>query len=627
MQTLFSQVSGIRILFLTVFTVLLFFSLNGQQEHSRQVNPSWSMQQQIDSLCSWSWQARTSDGKLSYDYATLALSIAQASSDNQRICNALFHQGSALYNSGKPLFALKVYQNAMQLIDAQTDFILSSRIYNGIGLAYVDLARYDEAILYYNKARDVYVAHQDNEGIALQLQNIGVVYYMVGRTDDALKNYLRSVSILENLDDVNPSILANNYLNTAIVFMQIGEKNKALGFFRKAEQIYTGDYNLPGLAHLYTNMGVLYFDNDLDSSLYFHNRSLELYQTLGKSMNAGHSMGYVADIYREMGEFDKALDYYLLSMSILENEGFVYGQVTVLTGLGTLYRMMNDFHQSVRVLKRALVLAVEIEAVNLQIHAAHSLSQSFALKGDYKSAYEYSELHRELSDSLLNQEKLRIIKSLEFSYESEKKQREIEKLKAHGRMIRMRLFLIITVSSVILVSLAIFINRQRMIRKKEKMFAQTQKQLQEAKLHATESELLLRKKILLNYALRVTEKNNLLSDISGRLRELKVPDSKELAAIISSIRMNLLLPGERQELEQLTEQAGAEFFSKLQNISSDLTETEKRVCVFLSFGFSSKDISGIMNISSKTVDNYRSSVRKKLMIPDEESLSVFLQKM
>jgi len=611
-----------RLYFITGFVFLFFIAAAQNNTHT-----NWPSERQIDSLCAWSWQHRTTDSRLAINFAEEAVNKSLSNGDGALICKSFFHQGSACFNAGKLQAALESYYKALDYTDKQTPSQLKARIHNGIGLTSVDLADYSTAIEHYNKAMQFYKSDNNEEGIALQLQNIGVVYYMVGRTEDALSNYLESVKILDHLPDARPSILANNLLNTAIVFMEIGEHEKAIEYYRRSEQIYIGQNDLLGQAHLYTNMGVLYFRLNLDSSLYYHEKSLAFYKALSKGISIGTSMNFVADIYREKGDYDKALLMYKDALEIIEKEGYLYGQVSGLNSLGILYRLQGHFKESIEALNKSYKLAESIDALNLQVMVAKELFTTYELTEDFRNAYAYLKIHKDLSDSLFNLERLTTIKSLEFSHETEKKEREIEKLTNEKKIIRARLISILVMAVLIFVFLLVFINRQRIIRSKEKLFAETQKQLAEEKLKAAESELNLRKKLLLNYALRVTEKNNLLTDIQLKLKETDVTDKKQINIIVSSIRMNLLLPNERQELEILIEQAGSDFFAKIENISEKLTETEKRICVFLSFGFNSKDISGIMNITSKTIDNYRSAIRKKLDISDEKALNEFFNEL
>lgn len=610
-----------------IFVVIAFSSIItfAESEDSLVVNDAWSLKQKTDSLCAWSWEIRNVNPAQAVEYSRDALIFAKQSGNNQLICKALFHKGSALNNSGQPKYALEYLYEALDYIKYNDEPLLSARIYNAIGLASVNISEYDEAVEFYNKAIEVYESTQDYEGIALQLQNIGVVYYLIGRSEDALDYYLQSVKILESLDNASKSILANNYVNTAIVYLQIEDLQKARQFFDKAAKNYVETDDDAGLAHVYLNMGVMYFNVDIDSSLHYHYKALEKYRQLANQINYAISLSYVADIYREKQMYEIAGDYYYEAIDILENEKFIYGEAAARIGQGIFFRKTGKYPESLETLKQAMNLSISIDALNLQTTASGELAKSYESMNNFQEALNYHKLHKELSDSLFNMERIKIIKSLEYSYESEKKQREIESLKSAQNIIRIRLISFIAILIILIVSLAVFIYKQRTIRKKEKLHAETQRLLAEEKLRTTESELNLRKKLLLNYALRVTEKNNLLSEISERLREINIKDKKEISGLISSIKMNLLMPGERDELDRLVQQTGAMFFERINSINPDLTETEKKICVFLSFGFNSKDISGIMNITSKTIDNYRSSIRKKLDIPENNSLQEFFE--
>lgn len=609
----------IALLFFTLLSIIYFDAFAVETEKDIEIR--------IDSLCQLAWDIKSHNAPLAIEYADEALRLAKSIDNDALICQALFYMGGVLNVAGQANAALNYLEKALEFVDKKTDPLLKARIYNGIGLAKVDIGEYTKALENYNKALEVYKKIDDKEGIALQLQNIGVVYHLTGRTNDALKNYLEAISILEKLDGAESGIIANNYTNTAIVFMSINENDKAIEYYNKAKNIYTENNDLGGLAHVYLNMGVMYFTENLDSALNYHSLAVKKFEEMDSRSKYATSLAYVADVYREKGEFQKAADNYKTAIKILDDEGFVYGQAATLTGLGSLHREQGNFDSAISYITKSLELSKTIGALNLQKIAMRELAQTYYKSEDYKSAYDYLNKHKALSDSLLNEEKIKIIKSLEYSYQAEIQQQEIERLKAEQTAFRTRTRALIVIFVILLASLGIIINKQRTIRIKEKLNAKTQKELADEKLRLTESELKFRKKLLLNYALRVTEKNNLLSEISQKLRNLDKKTDKDVNAIIQSIKMNLLLPGERYELDKMTEQAGTEFFIKIDRINPNLTLTEKKICVFLSFGFNSKDIGGIMNISSKTIDNYRSSIRKKLNIQDEVLLNDFFSEM
>jgi tetratricopeptide (TPR) repeat protein/DNA-binding CsgD family transcriptional regulator len=603
---------------------LVIHSLSAQTS-IKEIKPQWTIHQQIDSLCSWSWEIRKSQAEDALLYAEAALKLSKQSDNEYYLSKTLFYKATALNNLGKPEDALSCYYESEQYINPKTHPKLAARVYNGIGLASTDIGKYDKSIEYYEKAIAVYKAQEDTEGVALQLQNLGVVYYLIGRTDEALANYLKAIETLENLESATPEILANNYTNTAIVFMEIQDYDKAIAHFNKAEKIYQNKNDIAGLAHVYLNKGVMYYDINQDSALFYHNSALKNFRKTGNHINAAVALSYAADVQRDLGQFDTALMKYDSAIYTLSSEGFTYGEISARIGKGILLRETGQYLKSIESLEKSMELAESIDALNLQISASLELSNTYAKQENFKAAYEYHKAHKALSDSLLNKEKLEMIKSLEYSYETEKRQRKITELTSKQSIMRLRFLAFISIFVLITVALIIFIYKQNTIRKKEKLHESMQRKLNETKLNSTQSELNLKKKLLLNYALRVTEKNKLLADISEGLKQISGKEKPYTQRLISSIKINLLLPGEREELNELIAQAGEDFFKKINHLSQNLTNTEQRVCVFLAFGFSSKDIAGLMNISSKTIDNYRSSIRKKLEIPDSVQLQSYFK--
>lgn len=580
-----------------------------------------SLHSEIDSLLSLSWELKDSESIIALNHAKDALEKSQIIDDDYYIGKSLFYLGTCKNRLGKTQAAIDNFYLAIEKLTEFNDDLLNARIYNGLGLALSDEGRYYDAMSYYDKALIIYEDINDLEGIALQIQNKGVIYYIVGRAEEALRHYKKSIKILNDVDDVLPGIIANNHINTAIVYMSIGQTDKALEYFTGAEQIYIETNDLAGLAHLYLNMGVMYFSFDLESSLHYHTLAKNNYKKLNVETKYAQSLGYVADIFRLKKEYEQAEIYYNKALGILDNQDFVFGKITALSGLGILYRDIGRYNESVDLLKQALEYSQKIDALELQVITSNELSQAYFEIKDYENAFNYSSKHKILNDSLINIEKIKEIKNIQYAFEFDEKQREIEALKLEQRTTNLKFVFFVIILSILLLSLSIVVNKQRIIRKKEKLRAKMFEELSDEKIKSYESELMFRKKILLNYALRITEKNNLLSDISNQLKKLKSPTKSELQRIIQNIRINLILHGEREEINQLIEKVGEEFFKKIDSISPDLTKTEKKVCVFLSLGFSSKDISGIMNISARTIDNYRSSIRKKMSIADDVNLN------
>ncbi|MBN2682393.1 MAG: tetratricopeptide repeat protein [Bacteroidales bacterium] len=612
-----------RIIPIIVF-INLIFSMTAMTE-KKAVKSDWTDSQKLDSLCEWAWKERRIDIASGREYIKTAMEIAEKMGDDCKIGKVLFYEGSLFFNAGDASRGIETFRQAAFLIENCNDEYLLSRIYNGLGLCNADMSNFTEAISYYQLALDIYVKTNDEEGIALQKQNIGVIYFQVGQLDKAIKNYLEAASILENMDNPTLNILANNYVNLAIIYHKLKEIKKSIGYYWKAVRIYEKCNDKLGVGESYTNLAVVYFDINLDSSYFYHFSALNIYKETGNIQREGLAWTYLADIYRERRVADTALAYYTKSIEMLKGVGFTYGLISGLSGRGILLRETGSFEAAIADLKEALDSASSSKALNLEESVSLELANTYQSAGMYKEAYEVLSRHKMLSDSLLGQEKIQTIKNLEFSYETEKKQQEIDKLNNEKRIAHIRFYSIIAISVLLIAFLLIIFSRQKTIKNKKMALMEATKMLAETKLAAAQTDIEMRKKLLLNYVMRISEKNDLFATIRSKLTEKKQIDKEKQQELISILNSHLLIPGEKQELEHLTKQAGQVFFSKLDNLSNDLKETEKKVCVFLSLGLSSKDMASILNISPATIDNYRSNIRKKLNLDSNIGLEEFLK--
>jgi tetratricopeptide (TPR) repeat protein len=612
-----------RILPIFIF-VNLIVSLSVYSEN-KIVKSDWTDAQKVDSLCEWAWKERRNDIAAGFEYIEKALEIAEKIDNDCKVGKVLFYKGSLFFNAGNATTGIETFRQAAFLLENCNDDYLLSRIYNGLGLCNADLSNFTEAISYYQMALDIYAKTNDEEGIALQKQNIGVIYFQVGQLDKALKNYLDAASTLENMEKPTLNILANNYVNLAIIYHRLGEIVKSITYYRKAAKIYEKCNDRLGIGESYTNLAVVYFDINLDSSYIYHLAALNIYRETGNIQREGLAWTYLADIYRERRINDTALAYYSKSIEVLKEIGFTYGLISGLSGRGVLLREVGNFESAISDLKEALDSATAIQALNLEESVSLELSNTYNSAGMYKEAYEILRRHKMLSDSLLGQEKIQTIKNLEFSYETEKKQQEIDRLNNEKRLAHIRLYSIIAISVLLIAFLLFIFNRQKTIKNKKMALMEATKMLTETKLAAAQTDIEMRKKLLLNYVMRISEKNDLFATIRSKLSDKKQIDKEKQQELISILNSHLLIPGEKEELEHLTKQAGQVFFSKLDNLSKDLKETEKKVCVFLSLGLSSKDMASILNISPATIDNYRSNIRKKLNLDSNIGLEEFLK--
>jgi hypothetical protein len=106
---------------------------------------------------------------------------------------------------------------------------------------------------------------------------------------------------------------------------------------------------------------------------------------------------------------------------VKDQQGMVYS----LNGLAKIYKDTKKYVEGNQKALEALAIAKNINALSEQKDVYETLYQIAKLQGQTDKALLYFELHKAVSDSLFNSEKIKVLNSLNSSYELNKKQQEI----------------------------------------------------------------------------------------------------------------------------------------------------------------------------------------------------------
>lgn len=117
------------------------------------------------------------------------------------------------------------------------------------------------------------------------------------------------------------------------------------------------------------------------------------------------------------------------------------------------------------------------------------------------------------------------------------------------------------------------------------------------------------------------EKNNIRNDIMSNLNESAFPILEKLKTQKNIHKYIGLL---QYHLKELT----SSFGSKITKRSIKLTPREIEICNMIKGNLTSKEISGLLNISRQTVERHRKNIRKKLKLSNKRfNLASFLQQL
>jgi PiT family inorganic phosphate transporter len=147
---------------------------------------------------------------------------------------------------------------------------------------------------------------------------------------------------------------------------------------------------------------------------------------------------------------------------------------------------------------------------------------------------------------------------------------------------------------------------------------------------ALSSRLQEKRNEVINYALNIGEQRKFLEMLARKIedafREEEAEKRNEILKVaLTSLHQKMSFSHELDDLYLKAEKVHNEFPAKIIEKFPDLTEQEKRLTILLRVGFSSKEISSIMNISPKSVEISRYRLRKKLNIDNKTNLTHFIK--
>lgn len=139
-----------------------------------------------------------------------------------------------------------------------------------------------------------------------------------------------------------------------------------------------------------------------------------------------------------------------------------------------------------------------------------------------------------------------------------------------------------------------------------------------------------RKRELITYSLSIGEQRQLLNSICSNLNEAMAKEDPEeknnlILSEIKRIKQKMSFTSEVEKIYTQADHVYADFSNRLAQRFPNLTLQDRRLMVLLRIGFSSKEISPILNISVKSVEISRYRLRKKLNLSQDENLTEFIK--
>jgi len=492
--------------------------------------------------------------------------------------------------------------------------------YSVIGELYEAGEDYNKAIENYRKAYDIYSELGDENGIADVSFNMADVYKKKGYYQLSMERCLEGLGIYEGLKD--SAGMAGVYNCMGSLFKYQDNNAKALEYYSKSLDLRKAINDLDGIALSYNNIGVVYSrERSYDLALDFYEKAVAINQETNDLKSLAINYNNIANIYLSTNEFDKAYEYINLSLETNNKVGYARGVADQTESLGRYYYLKGNFSRSIEYYLEAFDLYRNLGRLGNEMNISSRISEIYYQMGENQKAYEYLKLNQIYRDSIFDIEKMKNIASLEMEFKQHK-EKDIHDLKEQRRIARNTIigitlfFLLIT--SILLLSRQRIKNRQQALVIKNIELEKKQ----------VESDLEQKQKELAAGTIYRVKKNEMLSDIVGRLNDSLENLKNENVPVIKNIIEDLKSSIDSHiwdEFEKRFLDVHKGFYDNLASSFPQLTTNEKRIAAFLRLDFSTKEISSITNQSPHSINIARTRLRKKLGLANTDTnLSSFL---
>jgi class 3 adenylate cyclase/Tfp pilus assembly protein PilF len=296
-----------------------------------------------------------------------------------------------------------------------------------IGLGYYFRGDYWQTVLHWQQSLSSFEAINDIVGVSNILNNIGAVYYAEGDDTKALEYYLRSLTAAEEANDTFRIVTVSLNIGT-IYLKKESTHNQAKEYYLAALPLIEtlGDHDAEGT--VFVNLGEIYYGREeLDTALNYYERSLDAFR-MSNSGNVPFAMTCIGKVYMQREEFEKAIEIQNEAYEIAKMSEAKPDMTSSLLGLAETYVQQGDVTSSISTYKKAEKLAEEIGAKNELRAAYEGLAGSYAKLSDYNNAFKYQTLLTDIKDTLYVAANDKKIQSLQFNYELDKREGQIELL-------------------------------------------------------------------------------------------------------------------------------------------------------------------------------------------------------
>ena len=343
-------------------------------------------------------------------------------------------QLAEIYNMIDQTLAVESGEKALSIARSTNDKKSEGGVLGVLGALHAGMYNGEQSREYSEQAITIFEELENRMGVASALHNIGLSYYRERDYVKAMDYFLRSLAIEEE-EAQNPGGLVVSYVNLGVMWSDMRNYEQAEFYVKKAVR-HAQEHNIANhLMSAYHNMSYLAINQQkYDEALMYADSTYQLAKESESAYGMAKAETVRADIFMKEGKLEEAykaingtLDVY---NAIGDSRGIVHNTIIK----AQIEEKLGDFEAAKQNFNKALAKAELIDDVELLKMIYESLYQIYKYQGEIDSALVNHERYHLYQDSLVDEQRVKQIASLQIEYESERKERQIRDLEQQNEI-------------------------------------------------------------------------------------------------------------------------------------------------------------------------------------------------
>jgi ATP/maltotriose-dependent transcriptional regulator MalT len=231
--------------------------------------------------------------------------------------------------------ALVYYFEALKLSEKLDHTVSMAMALNGIGNAYLNQKKYNQAKIYFKLALNLESINDNKKGMGYDFSNLGEVYMYEKKYDSSYAYHMKSLKIAQKLGYKDNVAIINNTIGN--MFQHKGEYEKALNYFDRAIPVLEKFRSQRYLSNTLINKGISYFRlKQYEKAEENLHRGLAIAKKIASKENIMLGYEALSNLFDKKSDYKKALEEYKL-MAIYRDSMFNIHSDNSIVAMGIKY--------------------------------------------------------------------------------------------------------------------------------------------------------------------------------------------------------------------------------------------------------------------------------------------------